>query len=124
VLLISLQTFSQKTVLDKNGDTTICFSVAQSKFLLKKVYALDECDTLRKICEKQLTYCDSISVANKTLSEEIKNLLSTEQEIFDLYENQLKEQRKATRKQAFYKWCAILGGGVVSSYFAINYVRK
>lgn len=131
VLLTSLRAYSQKVVLDKNGDTTICFSLAQSKFLLKQVYALQECDTLRKICEAQLTYCDTLVQTNKQLNTDIKLLLRNEVELKQLYdakifdlEIRLNNQIGRTKKQNFYKWCAIIGGGVLSSYLAVKYIQK
>lgn len=131
VLLISLTTYSQKVVLNDKGDTTICFSISQSKFLLKQAYALKECDTLKSICEAQLLYCDSIVLAHENLKRDFTQLQRVQKQYDDLQEakmtdlqNLLKQQILLTKKQKFYKWCAIIGGSALSSYLGYRYIKK
>lgn len=131
VLLISLTTYSQKVVLNDKGDTTICFSISQSKFLLKQAYALKECDTLKSICELQLTKCDSVFVAYDKLKKDFLLLQKNERDFSELYDakmtdlqNALLDQILLTKKQKFQKWCAIIGGGVLSSFLAVKYIKK
>lgn len=53
---MNLTVFSQKTELI-DGDTVICFTIPQSKFLLKQVYLVTEKDTLCKILTNELFIC-------------------------------------------------------------------
>ena len=122
LLLMSLSAFSQKVVLN-NGDTTVCFTIKQSKFLLKQVYQLEECDTLRKICEIQRAIGDSINLGNRSIIADYKTMMQNDSSIIGLKQYQidkltesLKASQKEIRKQKVYKWVAVGTTGLVSAY--------
>ena len=121
ILSMSFLAFSQKLVLNKLGDTTICFSLSQGKYLLKQTYKALECDTLRKICETQLAISDSVisqqskNIANyKTLITNNEDILWVKNDQISNLKLELSNEKKATRQQRVYKWFAIVGGGALS----------
>lgn len=66
VLLMTSKIYSQKAIIEKPGDTLICFSVPQSKFLLKEYYRLQMIDSLLYVCEEQkLVYDANLKTCNR-----------------------------------------------------------
>jgi len=120
---MNLMTYSQKLVLDDRGDTLVCFSVPKSKFLLKQVYKVAECDTLLKICERQKTLCDTITQRNARIIFNCFGVNDANERIIKVkdYEitrigDQLKDTQKQVRRQKVYKWFFICTTGLVSGY--------
>jgi hypothetical protein len=109
----------------------ICFSVNQSKFLLKTYYKLQTCDTLRNICEVQLDYCDSALQAEKKVSANFSMVIKNNKDAFKIYDyaivgynNKLKDARRQTRKQIVYKWVAIAVGGAATGAMTYLWIKK
>lgn len=129
-LSASLTAYSQKTILDK-GDTLICFTVKQSKFLLKEHYRAEECDTLKSICEAQSQLKDSVIKSDKKIQNDLSLVIKNKDSeialqdlvIDDLRKKILLEQ-KATRRQKFYKWLSITGGCVATGFVGFLYITK
>jgi endoglucanase Acf2 len=128
---MSLQTFSQTLVLNEKNDTTICFSLAKGKYLLKQTYKVAECDTLRKICEVQRLMSDSVileqssNIADyKIVIDNQKNMLWMKDNQIDNLKLELEGEKRATKLQKVYKWVAIIGGGALSGYLGYKYVTK
>ena len=67
------------------GDTVICFSISQSKFILKKINAFNECDTLLSICNQQVSYCDSIRAENEVYKNTVERYKIINRDINDNY---------------------------------------
>jgi hypothetical protein len=128
---MSFPIFSQSTVLNDKGDTTICFSLPQAKFLLKQHYQVQMIDSLNSICETQLDLCDSINLSSLQAYEKYENLLLNKDEVINVkdYEiNTLKtvvnNQKKEIKKQKIFKWLGIGGGTLLSGFFAYKYITK
>lgn len=123
LLLVSSKVFSQKVMLNDKGDTTICFTVGQSKYLLKEHYELKKCDTLKSICEQQKSLCDSV-VADKNKIINAKNfmldnqntMLKLKQYEVDKLTGQLDIAKTEVKKQKTYKWIGIVSGIAVSLF--------
>ena len=115
-------------MLSDKGDTTICFTVSQSKYLLKEHYELKKCDTLKSICEQQKSLCDSV-VADKNKIINAKNfmldnqntMLKLKQYEVDKLTGQLDIAKTEVKKQKTYKWIAI-GSGIAVSIFSGYYI--
>lgn len=125
MLSVNLTGYSQTTVLSKTGDTTICFTVPQSKFLLKKVYEVEKFKILDSICNEQLSLCDSIQSHFKIQVMKQDEIISNTNKIIELKEYQiakleevLKEQKKEIKKQRRRKNLAITGGIISTGFFA------
>lgn len=101
----------------------ICFSVNQSKFLLKTYYKLKTCDTLRDICEEQRSYCDSALQSEKKISYDFSMVIKNNNDAFEIYEyaitgwsNKLKASEKEVRRQKVYKCIAIVTTALATTY--------
>lgn len=131
VLSASSTLFSQTTVLNTKGDTTLCFTVPQAKFLLKEHYRAEECDTLKKICEKQLAYSDSVMKSDKKIQSDQSSIIKNKDGIIALQDYQIDELRKslsleqkATRRQKTYKTLAIISGSISTGFMSYLYLTK
>jgi hypothetical protein len=125
---MSLRGYSQKVILNEKKDTMICFTVNQSKFLLKKVYQAEECDTLRKICETQSLLKDTILsnkekeiTALKMIYDNTNTMLKLKEYEIDKLKQSLQLANDEARKQKRHKWFFI-GTTAVVSLFTGYYV--
>ena len=128
---MSLQAFSQQMVLNSKGDTTICFSVPQAKFMLKKYYQVQMLDSLFAICELQRHIGDSIIVNDQRIFDKNQLILNNQYQVIVLkdheisnLENIITDQKKTIRRQKLYKWLSIIGGGTISSFLGYKYLTK
>lgn len=112
-LLTSIKAFSQRAILN-DKDTIICFTVPQSKYLLKKYYQAEELLILDSICEAQLGGFKAISSSNERIIKNQSLVIKNKDEEVRLKEleigglNELindKEKEIATQKT--HKWIAI-----------------
>ena len=128
VLLLTTSTaFSQKTVLDKNGDTLICLTINKIHFLQKKYYEVQKWKTKDSICTVQLTKYDSIITSNEIVYKKQMLVIRNKNEIIDLKDYQISKleeqiiiEHQNTRTQKIYKWVAIITGGAVSSFLGFK----
>jgi hypothetical protein len=131
-LLLQISTvFSQVQVLGTKGDTQICFTIPQSKFLLKEHHRAEECDTLKSICETQLSLSDSALAWSRMVAKNQALMLKNNDEAIGLYKYEidrlrqaLKDEQRKTKAQRFYKWCAIVAGSVGTGYMSYKYITK
>lgn len=130
-LLISLKTYSQKAIVTETGDTSICFSVEQSKFILKKINSGKLCDTLLSVCENQLRLSDSVSKSNEKIISILNQKFETEKQLTDLcnskidvLEWQIENYKKDIKKQKSQKIAGILAGIVTTSFMTYMYIKK
>ena len=127
---LTLQAFSQRAVLN-NGDTNICFTVTQSKFLLKEHYRAIEMQKLDSICELKSSFKDSIIRADAKIISDFSMIVKNKDEAIGLkqYEvdklnTQLKVEQKRVRIQKVYKWDAIVIGTATTSFMTYQYLKK
>jgi len=118
--LTSIKAFSQKAILS-DKDTIICFTIPQSKFLLKKYYQAEELLILDSICEAQLVNFKAVSNSNERIIKSQYLMIQNKEEELRLKEleigglNELisdKEKEIATQKT--YKWIAITTTIIIS----------
>lgn len=129
-LLMNLKLYSQK-VLKQGNDTLICFTVKESKFLLKQSIALKECDTLRSICELQREYADSIIKLGKKMEFDLNKLIeNSNQEIrlrdykISLLESDVKKYTYLYKKERFLKYFTIGVGAAFTGFITYLYITK
>ena len=128
---MSSKIFSQVAELNKNGDTVICFSKAQAKFLAKEHYRADTYYQSDSICKKQIKEKDLVINMYKKIEDKQQQMLLNQTNIIKLkndevaeLEGKIKTKDKEIKMQKFYKWVSIGVGGALSGYFGFKYVTK
>lgn len=131
VLLLNLTAYSQQTVFTKTGDTLIAFTEAQYKFLLKKVYEVNELKEIDSIKTIHIAYCDSVFESNSQVIAEQGEIILNQKEIVELKDyqigklnEQLEIERKATRRQKVGKWIAICVGSASTGFMTWKWATK
>jgi len=129
-LLLNLTAYSQKTVLI-DGDTTICFSIPQAKFLLKQVYLVAEKDTLLKITETELKVSNEKSTIYQQQIKAYQEVINKQSEITQnsiaintQKDEEIKILKKDIAKQKVKTWYCILGGVVSTAFVSYLYISK
>lgn len=109
-LLANIQAYSQITTLNSKGDTLICFSTEQSRFLLKAYYKSKECAEIDSINKVQLSVCDSTIKSSGIIIESLETILTNKDSIIVLKdaqivvkESNIKSLNKEVKKQRFLK---------------------
>jgi hypothetical protein len=131
-VLLSLTSiaYSQQTVINSKGDTLICFSVEQSKFLLKQVYEVAKLTELNSNCEIRNTLQDSLiqsqSVTIQLLEKKADNLqkiIIYSDSINTILEEKLSDEQEKTIHQKNMKRVWIGVSSAVSGLF-VYYIIK
>jgi len=128
---MSSKIFSQVAELNKNGDTAICFSVTQAKFLAKEHYRADAYFKSDSICKAQSAEKDLIINMYKKMETKLQTtisnqvtLLKLKQGELDLVQSNLDLANKDIKKQKFYKYVSIISGAILSGYLGLKYITK
>lgn len=116
VLLMNYQLFSQTTILSDSGDTLICTTLPQSKFLIKSYYKSIELDSLLSISEYQIIKYKNINRDNSLKIKNIESLvvnknieIGASQDQIQILENNVNYLNKQVRKHKFQKKLIIVG---------------
>jgi len=128
---MSSKIFSQVAELNKNGDTTICFSVTQAKFLAKEHYRADTYFKSDSICKAQSAEKDLIISMYKKIEDKLQTTISNQTTLIRIKQNEihlltesLNFRDKQLKKQKFYKYVSIISGAVLSGYLGFKYITK
>ena len=128
---MSSKIFSQVAELNKNGDTTICFSVTQAKFLAKEHYRADTYFKSDSICKAQSAEKDLIINMYKKMEIKLQTTISNQvtliklkQGELDLLQETLNVRDKQLKRQKFYKYVSIISGAVITNYLGFKYITK
>lgn len=140
MLLVNTTAFSQSTISDSSktafkpktividGDTSVAFSVGQTKFLLKKYHESEECDTLKSICEQKKSLCDSINESNEKIIEAHEAIEENSQTFLNLMsdklavvESELAETKKEVRKEKVKKW-VVFAALATETFFFVKHI--
>lgn len=123
--------FSQTLILNERGDTTICFTIGQSKYLLGEHYKLQECQALLNVCESQLILTDSVTKNQQLNIGGYKNvisnqsiLLSSQATEIKTLEGNVEQEQKNVRTQKVYKWITAGCGVAVTILMGYLYLTK
>ena len=130
-LSVNLTAYSQTTILNKSGDTLICFTVDQAKFLLKQVYEVRKYQEIDSIHRAQHAICDSLNQSCQKIILDQGEIIVNQSEIVKLREyeikklnEQLETERKATRKQRRQKYLAIGIGSAGTLFMTYLWLMK
>lgn len=122
--------FSQQTIFVAK-DSLVCFTISQSKFILKQSFEVKELMQLDSICETQKYLCDSIRQNNEITSQACLKVVQNDAKIIETYqhvneslEKQLKACQKEVRQQQTFKYIAIITGTVVSGYLGYQAIKR
>jgi hypothetical protein len=132
-VLLSLTSiaYSQQTVINSKGDTLICFSVEQSKFLLKQVYEVAKLTELNVNCEIRNTVQDSLihsqSVTIQLLEKKADNLqkiVNYNAQLNTILQEKIENEQQKTKYQRNMKrvWMGV--SGAVSGLFVYYIVKN
>jgi hypothetical protein len=123
--------FSQTLILNEKGDTTICFTIGQGKYLLGEHYKLQECQALLNVCESQLILTDSVTKNQQLNIGGYKNvisnqsiLLSSQATEIKTLEGNVEQEQKNVRTQKVYKWITAGCGVAVTILMGYLYLTK
>lgn len=130
LLLMASIAFSQTTVLNSKGDTTICFTMPQARFLLKQSVQLGECQKLFTVCEMRRNYLDSAFTSDSIVISDLNTVVSNKDKLLSLKTIEIGEVRennrtlkKQLRRQKVYKWLAIGAAAVYVGWQGYRRIR-
>lgn len=92
---VSFPTYSQKRALTSEGDTVICFTVPQSRYLLKTIYKARELKTLDSLNQCVIAEKDTVITALELQIKDYKEVRTNDGEIKRI----LKEENKLLNKR-------------------------
>lgn len=132
-MLLSLTSiaYSQQTVINSKGDTLICFSVEQSKFLLKQVYEVAKLTELNVNCEIRNTVQDSLihsqGITIQLLEKKADNLqkiVNYNAQLNTILQEKIENEQQKTKYQRHMKrvWMGV--SGAVSGLFVYYIVKN
>jgi len=114
-----------------DGDTLICNSVEEQAFWVKQYFRVQELEELDSINLAVISYKDSIIsndqeiILKQTIViENTEEIVEFQGEQINTLNNELTEQKKATRRQKFYKWVAVTIGASATSVMTYLYLTK
>ncbi len=118
-------------ILTLEGDTLICISLPQSRFLIKEHYRANEQQSLDSLCELQRLYSDSIiTVGNKIITDQ-RSIIKNDSSIIGFKDYQIstaaqmiKNEHRLARRQGFYKWVASIAGSAATTAMTYFYLTK
>jgi len=129
-LLICSKAYSQKAVLT-DGDTSICFSVDQARFILKQINHLDYLDTLCELQKEEIELWKTNSFDLEKIIIERQYQIKLKDDAIQLKQLSLDRQleinntqKKLIRKERFQKNVAIICGSVATGVMTYLFITK
>ena len=128
---MNLTAFSQSLILNKNGDTTVCFSINQSKFLAKEHYRAETYFKSDSICNLEIIQKDRQIKMYIKIEDKLQNIINNQAGITKLKDEEMKglklsleSAHKEAKKQKTYKVLSLIGGAAISGYLGYKYINK
>jgi hypothetical protein len=117
--------------LNKDGDTTICFSINQAKYLAKEHYRAESYFKSDSICTLESKKKDLTIKMYEKMEARLQAVVSNQKTILGNKEIELNEvnlmlikTNKDLKKQKVYKLVAIVVGGSLSGYLGYKYITN
>ena len=130
-LFLSQIAYSQQKVLVIEGDTLICNTPEEHAFWVKQYFKVKELEETAFIDSLAFIKLDSNYIDCKlNFLDKVNQLTNTEKivefktEEINTLKDLLTEQKKAVRKQKFYKWTAIIIGSAGTTVVTVFYLLK
>lgn len=123
MFLMNLMAFSQK-IVSNNGDTTICFSINQAKFLAKEHYRAETYFTADSICKEQIILKDRQVKMYIKIEDKLQGVINNQSSIIKFKDEELNQckiilnnSQKEIKKQKRLKIISIIVGGGLNCFF-------
>ena len=121
--LVNLMAFSQKLLLN-NGDTLICFSVNQAKFLAKEHYRAETYFKADSICKEQIILKDRQVKMYIKIEDKLQGVINNQSNVIKFKDEELSQckiilnnSQKEIKKQKRLKIISIIVGGGLNCFF-------
>lgn len=129
---MSLIARTQTTIVEtEDGDTMICYPVKQTKYFLKTIYRVQECEALLNNAKTQLRFKDSVSRYKSLMLKDYERIVVNKNDEIALQRYEItqlnaciKTKDKAIRRQKLFKWGAIIVGGFIATTEGYFLLRK
>jgi len=123
VCLVNLMAYSQKLLLN-NGDTLICFSVNQAKFLAKEHYKAETYFKADSICKEQIILKDRQVKMYIKIEDKLQGVINNQSSIIKFKDEELSQckiilnnSKSEIKKQKRLKIISIIVGGGLNCFF-------
>ena len=121
--LVNLMAFSQKIVLN-NGDTLICFSVNQAKFLAKEHNRAETYFTSDSICKEQIILKDRQVKMYIKIEDKLQGVINNQSNVIKFKDEELNQckiilnnSQREIKKQKRLKIISLIVGGGLNCFF-------
>lgn len=128
---MSLISFSQRALRNDAGDTSICFTIEQSRILLRQINRLNYLDSLNNIHQEEInTLQTNLKIANSIIKEKdvqigIKNdVIETKDEKINDDKIQYQNLKNLLFQEKIKKWVAILTGTATTGFMTYLWISK
>ena len=128
---MSLISYSQVPTLNSKGDTVLCFSINQAKYLAKEHYRADNYFKSDSICNLEIIQKDRQIKMYIKIEDKLQTIINNQAGITKLKEEEMKglklsieNAHKEAKKQRMYKVIFFIGGSVTSGYLGFKYMTK
>jgi hypothetical protein len=121
--LVNLMVYSQKLLLN-NGDTLICFSVNQAKFLAKEHYRAETYFKADSICKEQIILKDRQVKMYIKIEDKLQGVINNQSSIIKFKDEELNQckiilnnSQREIKKQKRLKIISIIVSGGLNCFF-------
>lgn len=123
MFLMNLMAFSQK-IVSNNGDTLICFSINQAKFLAKEHYRAETYFTADSICKEQIILKDRQVKMYIKIEDKLQGIINNQSNVIKFKDGELNQckiildnSQREIKKQKRLKIISIIVGGGLNCFF-------
>ena len=128
-LLMSSRSYSQSILVSSETlDTTICFNIAQSRFLLKQHYKVEECNQLLGIAEQTIGVLNKIVFDKNEVIKTQEQLVNTLEKGIRVRDGEITRLKLETencyvevKRQKSQKVWFFLGGSLIGGIMGLYY---
>jgi len=131
ILLLSSTVFSQVLTLNSKGDTTICFTIAQGKFLAREHARANQYAELDSICRSisakkdlQIKMFEKIDQKSQIVINNQNSIIKFKDEELKNAQIAIKNANREAKKQKKHKVLALVAGALISGYLGFIHISK
>ena len=131
VLLLSSIASSQVLTLNSKGDTTICFTIAQGKFLAREHARANQFAELDSICRSisakkdlQIKMFEKIDQKSQIVINNQNSIIKFKDEELKNAQIAIKNANREAKKQKKHKVLALVAGALISGYLGFLHITK